>query len=557
MPTRAQLKRQAEEAAAAAAPAAAPEEGSETPGKKPKSERKTTARAKPKGKSKAEPVPVPEPVPEPAPVAAPEPAPAPATKADLIELMFPQLRLHVPPEVPDDALREALDAVLAESPIDLDALLVLEEEQERLVEQARLVVMPPEPPVETGSAAAAAEAPPIPAPASPAEVEAVLAATQARTPPGTISAPTAPVVPDSEAEDSPVAAAPGEPGFSPKPVPQDSEPPASMAATALSLSSASSMGSVDEEAIVGRFRRLRTLVKSESDGVQAELKEFGERPIDLDALKAADTPTNPVYLIELVEPAEALSTKALGLCVLYRITLPTGHHDIARLLALGVRRGEPATRLTDLLQRFARFLAETYPVQLPQGPVANPSIILQYARRQFPTDAATKTELAATLKELKRKFAYAPYNLQGQQTGLVVQGQAPVAKWDMLVSKAGEVAGEVSYGYTSYAPAETRVVGGDKVTRVDAFNSVTLQWQPSDTLVLVSTTGILGEDHPLTLDTGKPTFTWTLSREALTGTSAPMTPLEPALPPSATDLFRMPRGGRRTRRKRVTSRRSS
>jgi hypothetical protein len=475
--------------------------------------------------------------------------------------MVPQLRLHVPPEVPDDALREALDAVLMESPIDLDALLVLEEEQERLVEQARLVVMPPEPPVETGSAAAAAAVatpPPVPAPASPAEVEALLAATQARTPPGTISAPTAPVLPDSEAEDSPVAAAPGEPGFSPKPVPaQDSQPPASMAATALSLSSASSMGSVDEEAIVGRFRRLRTLVKSESDGVQAELGEFGERPIDLDALKAADTPTNPVYLIELVEPAEALSTKALGLCVLYRITLPTGAYDIARLLALGVRRGEPPARLTDLLQRFARFLAETYPIQLPQGPVANPSIILQYARRQFPTDAATKTELAATLKELKKKFAYAPYNLQGQQTGLVVQGQAPVAKWDTLVSKVGDVAGEVSYGYTSYAPAESKVVGGDKVTRVDAFNSVTLQWQPSETLVLVSTTGILGEEHPLTLDTGKPTFTWTLSREALTGTSAPMTPLEPALPPSATDLFRMPRGGRRTRRKRATSRRSS
>jgi len=554
MPTRAQLKRQAEEAAAAA-PAAAPEEGSETPGKKPKAERKTTARAKPKGKSKAEPVP------EPAPAAAPEPAPAapaPATKADLIELMVPQLRLHVPPEVPDDALREALDAVLMESPIDLDALLVLEEEQQRLVEQARLVVMPPEPPVETGSAAAAAAAPPVPAPASPAEVEALLAATQARTPPGTISAPTAPVLPDSEAEDSPVAAAPGEPGFSPKPVQaQDSQPPASMAATALSLSPAPSMGSVDEEAIVGRFRRLRTLVKSESDGVQAELGEFGERPIDLDALKAADTPTNPVYLIELVEPAEALSTKALGLCVLYRITLPTGQYDIARLLALGVRRGEPPARLTDLLQRFARFLAETYPIQLPQGPVANPSIILQYARRQFPTDAATKTELAATLKELKKKFAYAPYNLQGQQTGLVVQGQAPVAKWDTLVSKVGEVAGEVSYGYTSYAPAESKVVGGDKVTRVDAFNSVTLQWQPSETLVLVSTTGILGEEHPLTLDTGKPTFTWTLSREALTGTSAPMTPLEPALPPSATDLFRMPRGGRRTRRKRATSRRSS
>jgi hypothetical protein len=552
MPTRAQLKRQAEEAAAAAAPAAAPEEGSETPGKKPKAERKTTARAKPKGKSKAEPVP------EPAPAAA---APAPATKTDLIELMFPQLRLHVPPEVPDDALREALDAVLMESPIDLDALLVLEEEQERLVEQARLVVMPPEPPVETGSAAAAAAVatpPPVPAPASPAEVEALLAATQARTPPGTISAPTAPVLPDSEAEDSPVAAAPGEPGFSPKPVPaQDSQPPASMAATALSLSSASSMGSVDEEAIVGRFRRLRTLVKSESDGVQAELGEFGERPIDLDALKAADTPTNPVYLIELVEPAEALSTKALGLCVLYRITLPTGAYDIARLLALGVRRGEPPARLTDLLQRFARFLAETYPVQLPQGPVANPSILLQYARRQFPTDAATKTELAATLKELKKKFAYAPYNLQGQQTGLVVQGQAPVAKWDTLVSKAGEVAGEVSYGYTSYAPAESKVVAGDKVTRVDAFNSVTLQWQPSETVVLVSTTAILGEEHPLTLDTGKSTFTWTLSREALTGTSAPMTPLEPALPPSATDLFRMPRGGRRTRRKRATSRRSS
>lgn len=552
MPTRAQLKRQAEEAAA---PAAAPEEGSETPGKKPKAERKTTARAKPKGKSKAEPVP------EPAPAAAPEPAPAapaPATKADLIELMVPQLRLHVPPEVPDDALREALDAVLTESPIDLDALLVLEEEQERLVEQARLVVMPPEPPVETGSAAAAAAAPPVPAPASPAEVDALLAATQARTPPGTISAPTAPVLPDSEAEDSPVAAAPGEPGFSPKPVPaQDSQPPASMAATALSLSPAPSMGSVDEEAIVGRFRRLRTLVKSESDGVQAELGEFGERPIDLDALKAADTPTNPVYLIELVEPAEALSTKALGLCVLYRITLPTGAYDIARLLALGVRRGEPPARLTDLLQRFARFLAETYPIQLPQGPVANPSIILQYARRQFPTDAATKTELAATLKELKKKFAYAPYNLQGQQTGLVVQGQAPVAKWDTLVSKVGEVAGEVSYGYTSYMPAESKVVGGDKVTRVDAFNSVTLQWQPSETLVLVSTTGILGEEHPLTLDTGKPTFTWTLSREALTGTSAPMTPLEPALPPSATDLFRMPRGGRRTRRKRATSRRSS
>jgi hypothetical protein len=320
------------------------------------------------------------------------------------------------------------------------------------------------------------------------------------------------------------------------------------------------MESIEEEALVDRVRRVSTLIPSELEIVQAALKDVGEERVDFPSLQAADTPANPIYLFELVRPADAKPIKALGLAVFYSLTIGGQRYDHARILALGVRVGEPISSMTELLRRFARFAGHTYAIRVPgQEPFLNPNIILQYARNQAPETDIVKKELVATLKELKSKFTYAPYNLQGQATGLVIKGEpTPIPTWQTIVYPKNGVAGSVAYRYTSYAPAATKTVTGDEVSAVRAFNSVTLAWEDSKTLVLVSTTGILAEENPLTLPAGADSYPWTLTRESLTGTSAPMTPLHPPLPGKADDLIRLPRGGRRTtRRKRATSRRSS
>jgi len=530
--------------AAAAAPVV-----DEQPGT-PKKVRKTTARKPPKGKKGDEPPPEP----------APAPAPAAATKADVIGLLQSQARLHLPPEVSDAAIEDALSGVLDAYPLqDYDALLVLEGDQEAIVGQVVTSLTPV--PEEVGSAAAAAAA----QAASPSEdallAEARKLPTPALTPaptpvPTPVQAPPPPPAPDSEADESPVPEGPG--GFTPTPVPPpESSQASSMSASAASLESASSMGSVEEEVTVDRVRRISTLIPSEIEIVQTALKDVGEARVDFPALQAADTPANPIYLFELVRPADAAPIKALGLGVFYSITIGGQRYDHVRILALGVRTGEPTSSLTDLLRRFARFAGSTYAVRLPgREPILNPNIIVQYVRNQVPEKEEVRKELAVTLKELKTKFVYAPYNLQGQVTGLVVKGEpTPIPNWIALVVPKNGVAGTVAHRYTSYAPAATKTVTGDEVSAVRAFNSVSLAWEESKTLVLVSTTGILAEENPLTLPAGSDAYPWTLTREALTGTSAPMAPLHPPLPGRADDLIRVPRGG--TRRRRTTSHRSS
>lgn len=536
-------KRVPDEAAPEAPPPEAPAEDSATP----KKVRKTTARKAPKDKKKAE---------EPAPEPAPEAAPAGATRDDILGMLLPRLTVAVPEGTPDaqklDALGASLDGLMARQGVDYDTILTLEELQDEIAAEAATLLAPPAPEA-PGSAAAAAQAVP------PSE-DALLAEARKLPPP-------APAPDSDEEEDSPVAAAPPSPvvggpaGFVPTPVPTpESSQASSMSASAASLESASSMGSVEEEVLVDRVRRVSTLIPSEQEIVQAALKDVGEERVDFPALQAADTPANPIYVFELVRPADAKPIKAVGLAVFYSITFGGERYDHARILALGVRAGEPSSSMTELLRRFARFAGSTYAVRVPgKEPFLNPAIIIQYVRNQAPESEAVKKELTSTLKELKSKFAYAPYNLQGQATGLVLKGEAtPIPTWQTIVYPKDGVAGSVAYRYTSYAPAATKTVTGDDVSAVRAFNSVTLAWEDSKTLVLVSTTGILAEENQLTLPEGADAYPWTLTREALTGTSAPMTPLHPPLPGRAEDLIRVPRGGRRTtRRKRTTSRRSS
>jgi len=182
-------QQEAEAAAAAAAPSTPPEEAP-TPKKQP---RKTTARKAPKDKKKVE-----EPVPEAPPAeAAPEAAPG-ATKDDVLGMLLPRLAVGVPETTTDEqkleALGASLDGLIARRPVvDYETVLVLEELQEEIVEEAiALLAPPPSPPAESGSAAAAAQA----AQAAPSEDD--LLAEARRQPP----APAAPAD-DSETEDTP------------------------------------------------------------------------------------------------------------------------------------------------------------------------------------------------------------------------------------------------------------------------------------------------------------------------------------------------------------------
>jgi hypothetical protein len=180
-------QQEAEAAAAAAAPAESPEEAP-TPKKQP---RKTTARKAPKDKKKEEAPP------EPAPEAAPEAAPS-ATRDDVLGMLLSRLTVGVPEGTTDEqkleALGASLDGLIARRPVvDYETVLVLEELQEEIVEEAiALLAPPPSPPAESGSAAAAAQA----AQAAPSEDD--LLAEARRQPP----APAAPAD-DSETEDTP------------------------------------------------------------------------------------------------------------------------------------------------------------------------------------------------------------------------------------------------------------------------------------------------------------------------------------------------------------------